>query len=343
MNDENQTKLAANLRAIVQRSPLVRRMYRLLLGLNEGQKAWLFQSSTLRWLGDEKLRSQLPESFQLFGKFCSAQLGFPGPIVGSAVAFRIAQSHYLSNRGGSIRLKIDDAVIHLNPKDPRMLQVPRELRKMSKNGSILNQLLAKGDTFIDIGANHGAFSVAASKFVGDSGHIYAFEPQPELYPLIEKSLEASGAANFRVFSDACSDQEGRAQFFVPAESSGSAGLFKGLSGDEKHQHFEVDLVRLDDIIEDQEINGEVLIKLDVEGNELAVLRGATRFIQRVRPRLLMEINPAAMEAAASTTEEMVELLEDVGYRYFRRLEDPDHTHLLRSLKTDHYGDIVLEA
>lgn len=303
--------------------------------------AWLYRRHTLQWMNDAEVRAQLPLHFRTFAHYCRLQSRLPGPVLGGQTLLRVVQNMHRFHTRKPLRLVIDDRTIFLHPDDPRMLTVPQELAAMSASGSILDRHLNPGDTFIDIGSNHGAFSVAASGFIGPEGTIVAFEPQPALYPLVERSLRANGVENFWVFPDGCGEQFEEVKFFVPAISSGSAGLFREFSARDKHQKLTVRLVRFDDIIDNLKLTGDVLVKLDVEGNEPAVLRGARRFIQTQRPKILMEFNPSAMKAANTDPGELLALLQDLNCRGYRPLDDLDRFESLSNLDLGQYQDGLL--
>jgi FkbM family methyltransferase len=329
------------LKTALKRIPGARAAYRRAFGLDK-PGAWLYRASTLGWMDDPSLRSQLPVSYRLLALYYRAQKHSPAPVLGGALAFDLA-SRVLDDDGGqALRLEIDGRTIFVNPRDPRMLQIPGELRSLGAPTGILRRFLRQGDTFLDIGANHGAFSVAASTVVGSSGFVIAFEPQPVLSALVRRSLEANDVKNFQVIEKACSDEPGEAQFFVPRISSGSAGLYAEFSARDAHDTLTVKLARLDDIVTELELPGQIFIKLDVEGNELAVLRGAREFVRTRKPRILMEINPRAMAAAGTTLDELKALLNDLRCLGYRPLEDLETLRPLDELVEGRHQNALLE-
>ena len=304
--------------------------------------AWLYRRNVLDWVTRPWAQKQLPSSFRLFSHFCRLQSWIPGRVLAGATAFRLASWLHAAVDGKPLSLQVDGYKIYLNPTDPRMLQVPRELHELLDATSVLARFLAPGDTFIDIGANHGAFSVAAAHFLGPHGLVLAFEPQPDLYPLVARSLEASPIRRFRIFPDACSDQRENVEFYVPSKSSGRAGIFADFSARSAHKKIQVRHVRIDDVVKNLELPGQVFVKLDVEGNELSALRGATRFIRKYRPRMLMELNPLAMKAAGTSHRELMDVLNDLGWRSFRRLENLDRLLPLERLSAGWLENVVFD-
>src|SRR5207245_4722448 len=89
-------------------------------------------------------------------------------------------------------LRVGEHVVYLDLCDARMPMVIHELRDFDADMRILERLLRPGDTLLDVGANHGTYSIVASKLVGFGGAVVAVEPIPKLARLIEKSLAANG-------------------------------------------------------------------------------------------------------------------------------------------------------
>lgn len=326
---------------LIKKVPGATTAFRTLTGADK-PGAWLFQPKTHRWLAQDELREQLPKIYQLLANYYLIQKRLPGPALGGRFAFSLANSLAHFQGITAIPLKVNDLKIYLNLDDPRMLQVPNELEEISGEGSFLRRYLQEGDTFLDIGSNHGSFSVAAASFLGPTGKIYAFEPQPQLNRLVQESLRANEAPDFQVFALACSDREGEAQFFVPRSSSGQAGLHFRFSAAAAHETITVRLTRLDDLISNHLITGQPFIKLDVEGNELAVLKGAKQFLTTYKPSIYIEINPRAMAAANTTTTQLFNLLTEIGFNGYSIPEDVQKKILpLENLKGDRHQNVIL--
>jgi len=146
-------------------------------------------------------------------------------------------------------VQIDGVKAYVDLCDPRMFMVFGELQSGTAEAKIMQSLLTAGDTFIDVGANHGSFSLIAAGLVGMTGKVLAFEPQPRLASLIRKSFAANGYDNTEVYEIACSDHSGSAEFYLPENSSGAAGIYKAFSGNSAHQKFKARVVQFDDRID----------------------------------------------------------------------------------------------
>jgi FkbM family methyltransferase len=136
---------------------------------------------------------------------------------------------------------------------------------------VLLHALKAGDTFLDVGANNGYFSVLAAGRVGSSGRVLAFEPNPSSYSrlLTNRSLnpELRNITSFRV---ALSDHSGTARLDTTSEDDGSASIRKDSS-----KYVDVPTRSADELIGDSRVD---VVKVDVEGHELQVLRGLNRLL-----------------------------------------------------------------
>jgi len=206
---------------------------------------------------------------------------------------------------------------------------------------ILKRFLRAGDTFIDVGSNHGTFAITAAPLVGPEGLVVAIEPQAELAELIRRSLELYGA-RFIVHNVACGDWMGTARLYVPHATSGSAGLHPFFSAISRHRATIVPLVRLDDLLLPERLPGRVFVKLDIEGSEAGCLAGARDFLASARPAIMMEINPTALEVAGSSSAGLIALLREFGYDRYLGGPDLDREHALTG-RIDSFNIVALHG
>jgi len=174
---------------------------------------------------------------------------------------------------------------------------------------LLPTLVKPGTIALDVGANIGDYSYALAKLIG-TGHIYAFEPLPTSADFLQRAVRALHLP-VTVLNIALSDSDGHADLLVP-QSDGT--LRQGFASLERTtvqagQTFRVSKQRLDSLSE-KFPSPISFIKIDVEGHELAVLRGATDTIKRHRPNLLIEIE--ARHSPVPVKETIQQVL-DLGY------------------------------
>lgn len=162
-----------------------------------------------------------------------------------------------------------------------------------------------GDVVWDIGANIGFYSLIASRLVGD-GQVIAFEPLPENVASIHRNLSLNSMSNVRVVETALSDHSGAGELSVSGarthaklDTSGETDFKEDMGS--KTIHVELSTVDLQLC----QCPAPSLVKIDVEGAEAAVLRGAVRLLHDVRPTIICELHGTNTPAA--------DLLEDAHY------------------------------
>jgi FkbM family methyltransferase len=173
--------------------------------------------------------------------------------------------------------------------------------------------LSPGDTFVDIGANLGWFTILAADKVGPNGRVFAFEPRSQTADLLERSIADNGFGDrCMVIRAALGDRPGSCHLLSRGGNNpGGSHLLPGGDGGLEGRTEVVDVVTLDSVMGGV---GCGLVKMDVEGAEAMVLRGAAGFLQRCRPIILSEILPSGLRAVSGVTVgEYVELVRTLGY------------------------------
>jgi FkbM family methyltransferase len=136
--------------------------------------------------------------------------------------------------------------------------------------------LKPGETFYDIGANRGFLGLLAANRVGPDGHIYEFEPLQENVAYIQSLMRMNRVHNFTVVPSAVSDVSGKSKFYL-----GNSHSTASLSCGSRHDSVVVETITLDQFV--FENRWPALIKMDIEGGELAALEGATKIMASKRP------------------------------------------------------------
>lgn len=179
---------------------------------------------------------------------------------------------------------------------------------------VLSKLLVPGATFVDAGAHIGLLTLAGARAVGASGKVLAIEPVPLSFELLQRSLTINGLAG-RVEGkcQAVGAHHARCKFFVRdvlGHSSLTQGKFAA-GGDE----IEVSVTPLDELVRPSERVD--VIKIDVEGAELAVLEGMTRVIaESPELSIIAEFGPSHLRAADVTPEEWLSAFQSRGFDPF---------------------------
>lgn len=152
---------------------------------------------------------------------------------------------------------------------------------------IVAKNLNSGEIFIDVGANIGAISFLGSKIVGKSGKVYAFEPEEKNLHIFQKNISFNNLNNINLVPLACTEKSGFATFNI-SKNSGEHSLGETISPSNIIKSIKIKTISLDDFTKKNNINKIKLIKIDVEGQELSVLRGAKSILKKASPKLLFE-------------------------------------------------------
>ncbi|MHB8636582.1 MAG: FkbM family methyltransferase [Fimbriimonadaceae bacterium] len=170
--------------------------------------------------------------------------------------------------------------------------------------------LAPGGMGLDIGANIGVFSALMARCVGPRGAVHAFEPVPATFAQLQATQRANRALNLHCHNLALSDVAGRVEMHH-TRWSGNASLYPRPS-DGSCARTAVEATTLDSWRSARTVPTISLIKLDVEGAELSVLRGATGVLAADRPALIVEYNAERASTAGWGLADLWCLLASVG-------------------------------
>jgi len=166
--------------------------------------------------------------------------------------------------------------------------------------ALIESVLEPGGTYVDIGANIGIHTLRAARRVLPDGKVIAFEANPRTAARLRAHAAVNRLSNVTVFDVALSDNPGKAVLKTGAEPH--AGTFTLEAHGQGKEEFEVPLARGDDLLANIPLPGRALVKIDVEGHELHVLRGMTAWLAAHRPTVIMEFTPAWLGASGQVSE-----------------------------------------
>jgi FkbM family methyltransferase len=176
-------------------------------------------------------------------------------------------------------------------------------------------VLRLGDVFIDIGANVGWFSMLASTIVGAEGRVYAFEPRAETAGYLEKTIILNGLqSQVTLHQFGLSDTEEHRLLVWTRDTENPGGSFVVDRLPSSEMESQAIALRPLDALGLQRVD---FMKIDVEGAEMRVFRGAQATLDRCRPVILSELSPEMLKRGSEAdTEAIFSLFKQINYRIF---------------------------
>ncbi len=184
--------------------------------------------------------------------------------------------------------------------------------------------LKTGDVAIDLGTDRGWFTLLMGRCVGPTGQVHAFEAYPPNAEKLRANLALNDMPQVRVNDAAVGDCAGSVFFEPPGDRiNADVGFLHECSGvgyvaDQPGEgRIEVPAITLDDYAEQVRLERLELVKIDIEGAEVAALGGARRTLARFRPIIAIEYNRATCQRAGTSWEALDALLDELGYDRYR--------------------------
>jgi|HubBroStandDraft_1064217.scaffolds.fasta_scaffold00014_95 FkbM family methyltransferase len=179
------------------------------------------------------------------------------------------------------------------------------------------ELLQPGDLVLDVGGHHGLMAIVAAKKVLPHGKVISFEPNPFARAIFDENCTLNAIRNVQIEPFALSDHPGSAKFYIQKGSvTWNSSFFRDFAcqnGRDEVEETEVPVSTLDEYAAARSLR-PAFLKIDAEGSEFLILKGALRMIEKCRPILSMEFNPESAIVAGTTIEAMQTLLEELGYQ-----------------------------
>jgi FkbM family methyltransferase len=202
---------------------------------------------------------------------------------------------------------------------------------------LISSIIKPGNIVVDIGANIGYHTLIFAKLVGPNGKVFAFEPEPTNFRLLEKNVSVNGYSNVTLEQKGVSNRNEKKKLYLNRWHSGFHTIYKS----EQRANLdtvEIETVSLDDYFSNY--RGKVdFIKMDIEGSEITALEGMQTILQRQNNiKLLVAFNPSAILQYGYKPEQQIDLLMSNGFRvYFANSQtkdlevvNPDNTqHLIK--------------
>lgn len=173
-----------------------------------------------------------------------------------------------------------------------------------------------GMTVIDIGAHLGLMSVIMAKLVGNTGHVYAFEPTPKTVAIFKDIIKKNKAEQIITpVNKAVSSFDGEMDFFVDEHEGSNANSLVSRP-DKQRSAQKIGVTRLDSFVTEKKLKELDLVKIDAEGSELDVLKGAFDTLKQFRPKVILAIHPSLVKNNRQALGTIYDLIQELNYTVY---------------------------
>lgn len=221
---------------------------------------------------------------------------------------RVPANYYQYKKGSVRKVQRDGFVFELDISD--YMQWLIYFGILAEPRQTLYDLVSADSTVLDIGANIGETTLAFSKLTGEKGKVYAFEPDPDTYEKLERHVALNHCSNVQLINAGLGSSE--AEVILESNENNSGGnrisSAKGIKGKKIH------IITLDEFVKNKKLKLIHLIKIDVEGYEFFVLKGAEKTIENLKPVLFIEVVDDFLKNQGSSAEELVSFLISKNYK-----------------------------
>jgi FkbM family methyltransferase len=182
----------------------------------------------------------------------------------------------------------------------------------------VRETLRQGDVFIDVGANLGYYTLLASRIVGNSGKVIAIEASPYIAARLRRNIELNACRNVRIVNAAVSDSKGEVQLFAGQDTNlGNTTTVESLATRNRLKASgAVQAETLEMLVGRTALQCARLIKVDVEGAELAVVRTVFPSLGTLQADWILELTPSFCAGGQSDVEAILSFFRRAGYRAY---------------------------
>ena len=178
-------------------------------------------------------------------------------------------------------------------------------------GDLLKKILRQKDVFIDIGANIGYFSLLSAT-ISPSAKVISFEPVKDLFQKIKENVSINDCKNIVAINAAVGETNEQRELFLSTPDN------LGMSSFQQPENYagrkeNVEVIAIDDWFKTSGLTKVDLIKLDIEGSELAALKGMRSVLEEQRPVLIAEINPETLSLFGLNQSDIYNYLNQLNF------------------------------
>ena len=185
----------------------------------------------------------------------------------------------------------------------------------AENFEFLKESCKPGAVIIDIGAHIGLFSIIAAQVTGKRGKLYAFEPAPGTFALLQQTVVINHEEQvIETIQKAVGKENGKITFFVSDNNADNSNSLVNYKEDRSLHGIDVAVTSIDNFVKEKNISKLNFIKIDVEGAEYDTLQGAVNTLKNLRPRCIVAIHPEPIAAKGDRLEDIYDFIVGCNYR-----------------------------
>ena len=185
----------------------------------------------------------------------------------------------------------------------------------AENFEFLKESCKPGAVIIDIGAHIGLFSIIAAQVTGKRGKLYAFEPAPGTFGLLQQTVVINHEEQvIETIQKAVGKENGKITFFVSDNNADNSNSLVNYKEDRSLHGIDVAVTSIDNFVKEKNISKLDFIKIDVEGAEYDTLQGAVNTLKNLRPKCIVAIHPEPIAAKGDRLEDIYDFIVGCNYR-----------------------------
>jgi len=206
---------------------------------------------------------------------------------------------------------IDGDKIFVDPRDSLRLTINGIYEKFETN--FVKNEIKKNNVVLDLGAHVGYYTLMFAKLVGENGKVYAFEPSPTNFELLQKNVMINNYKNVILEKKAISDKSEIASLYLSEENFSDNRIF---DSHDKRKSIKIETTTLDDYF--KEYDGRIdFIKMDVQGAEGKVLLGMNNLLKKLKHvKIMTEFSPKHLVHIGMGSEEFLDIFLNSGFKLY---------------------------
>ena len=247
-------------------------------------------------------------------------------------------------------VQVQNHQMFVNPKDePLGRSLATQGIYEAYETHLFRSVVKEGMTVVDIGANVGYYTLLAAELVGINGRVFAFEPDPGNYELLKKNVELNRYSNVETRKKAMSDRTGSVTLYVDGANFGNRSFAKRnivVDGGA----FDAQTTTLDEFCADYMGDRQIdVLKIDAQGAEGLILKGAVITLSKSTPKVFMEFEPEMLRNLGTDPLGLLRDFRALGYSFrvmnyeTKTLEVVEGDELLNRCARSGYVDLLLEV